>query len=90
MDNKRTEKKEATETPVSMNDQIKKIITDEINPYLAMHAGSCDFVSYEDGIVTISLQGGCSGCPSSQITLFNGITPILKEHLPEIKEVLLD
>ena len=74
----------------TMEEQIKTIITDEINPYLAMHAGSCEFVSYEDGVVTIRLQGGCSGCPSSQITLFNGITPILKEKLPEIQEVLLD
>lgn len=75
---------------MSVEDRIKQVITDEINPYLAMHAGSCDFVSYEDKIVTIQLQGGCSGCPSSQITLFNGIIPILKEKIPEIEDVLLD
>lgn len=80
---------EVTDTK-TMDDKIKEIINDDINPYLAMHAGSCEFVSYEDGIVTIRLQGGCSGCPSSQITLFNGIIPILKEKLPEIEDVLLD
>jgi NFU1 iron-sulfur cluster scaffold homolog, mitochondrial len=80
---------EVTESK-TMEEQIKQVIIDDINPYLAMHAGSCDFVSYEEGVVTIRLQGGCSGCPSSQITLFNGITPILKEKLPEIEEVLLD
>lgn len=73
-----------------MEEAIKTVIKEDINPYLEMHAGGCDFVSYEDGVVTIHLYGGCSGCPSSQITLFNGITPILKEKIPEIKEVLLD
>ena len=70
--------------------QIKQVIKEDINPYLEMHQGGCDFVSYDDGIVTIHLYGGCSGCPSSQITLFNGITPILKEKVPSVKEVLLD
>ena len=73
-----------------MEEKIKKVIADEINPYLEMHAGSCEFVSYEDSVLTIRLQGGCSGCPSSHITLFNGITPLLQEKIPEIKEVLLD
>ncbi len=43
----------------------------------------------DDGIVTLRLYGGCSGCPSSQITLFNGIVPILKEKIPEIRDVVL-
>ena len=72
-----------------MEENIKKIIEDDINPYLQMHSGSCELVEYKDGIVTIRLFGGCSGCPSSQITLFNGITPILKEKIPEIKDVIL-
>ncbi len=73
-----------------IQEKIKQVIKEDINPYLDLHQGGCEFVSYEDGIVTISLHGGCSGCPSSQITLFNGITPILKEKVPEVKEVLLD
>ena len=71
-------------------EKIKKIIEEDINPYLKMHSGSCEFVDYKDGIVTIKLSGGCSGCPSSQITLFNGIIPILKEKMPEIEDVQLD
>lgn len=72
-----------------MIDKIKKIIEEEINPYLKMHSGSCEFIDFEDNIVTIRLHGGCSGCPSSQITLFNGIIPILKEKLPDIEDVVL-
>ncbi len=72
-----------------MKEQIEEIIEAEINPQLALHSGSCELVDVEDGVVTIKLFGGCSGCPSSAITLFNGITPILKEKLPDIKDVLL-
>ncbi len=72
-----------------MIEQIKEIIESEINPQLALHAGGCELLDVDDGVVTIRLFGGCSGCPSSHITLFNGIVPILKEKFPEIKDVLL-
>lgn len=70
-------------------DQVEKVIEDEINPYLAMHQGGCELIGIEDRTVTLRLHGGCSGCPSSQITLFNGIVPILKEKFPEVEDVLL-
>ncbi|NRA64376.1 MAG: NifU family protein [Pseudobacteriovorax sp.] len=72
-----------------MQEQIKKIIDADINPMLELHAGGCELIDYEDGIVTLRLFGGCSGCPSSQITLFNGIVPILKEKIPEVVDVVL-
>jgi Fe-S cluster biogenesis protein NfuA len=72
-----------------MKEQIEKIIEEDINPYLAMHQGGCELLEYEDGVVTLRMFGGCSGCPSSQITLFNGIVPIMKEKLPEIQDVIL-
>lgn len=73
----------------SMIEKIQKIIEDDINPYLAMHAGGCELLDIEDGVVTLRMYGGCSGCPSSQITLFNGIIPILKEKAPEVVDVIL-
>lgn len=72
-----------------MIEQIKEIIEQDINPQLQLHAGGCELIDVDDGIVTLRLYGGCSGCPSSQITLFNGIVPILKEKLPEIRDVVL-
>ncbi len=72
-----------------MIEQIKEVIEKEINPQLELHSGGCELLDVEDGIVTIRLYGGCSGCPSSHITLFNGIVPILKEKFPDIKDVLL-
>ncbi len=73
-----------------MIEDIKKVIEEDVNPYLAMHSGGCELVDYVDGVVTIRLFGGCSGCPSSHITLFNGIVPILKEKIPEIQDVELE
>ncbi len=72
-----------------MIELIKKIIEEDINPQLQLHAGGCELVDVDDGIVTLKLYGGCSGCPSSQLTLFNGIVPILREKIPEIKDVVL-
>ena len=72
-----------------MEEKIKEIIENEINPQLKMHAGGCELIDYKDGVVTVRLQGGCAGCPSSQITLLNGIAPLLKQKVPEIKEVVL-
>lgn len=72
-----------------MIEQIKEIIEKDINPQLAFHSGSCELIDVEDGVVTIRLFGGCSGCPSSHITLFNGIVPIFKEKLPDVKDVVL-
>jgi len=72
-----------------MIDQIKQVIESEINPQLQLHAGGCELLDVDDGIVTLRMYGGCSGCPSSAITLFNGIVPILKEHFPDIKDVVL-
>ncbi|MCY4443986.1 MAG: NifU family protein [Proteobacteria bacterium] len=73
-----------------MIEQLQKVIEGEINPYLAMHQGGAELVDFADGIVTLKLHGGCSGCPSSQLTLFNGIVPILKEHFPDdIEDVVL-
>ncbi len=75
-----------------MKDKIEKIIEEDINPYLAMHQGGCEYIDFQEGsgILTIRMFGGCSGCPSSQLTLFNGIIPIFKEKMPEIQDILLD
>ena len=75
---------------IEMNEKIVQIIEDDINPYLAMHQGGCEFVAFNEGILTIRMFGGCSGCPSSQLTLFNGIIPLFKEKLPEVQDIVLE
>ena len=68
--------------------QIKNILEKEIQPAVAMDGGYIEFVSYENKKVYVSLQGACSGCPSSSYTLKEGIQSRLKQSIPEIEEVI--
>ena len=68
--------------------KIKEILEKDIQPAVAMDGGYIDFVSYKNGIVYLSLQGACSGCPSSTITLKQGIESRLKQFVSGIKEVV--
>lgn len=73
-----------------MSDMDKKIISileDYVKPAVEQDGGAISFESYEDGIVKLNLQGACSGCPSSMVTLKAGIENLLKRMLPEIKAV---
>jgi len=68
--------------------KIKQILDDEIRPAIAMDGGDCQLISYDEGIVTLQLQGACSTCPSSVLTLKMGIENRLREEIPEIQEVV--
>lgn len=70
---------------------IQKVVDEEINPVLDLHKGKCEIVDFFDGALTIRLLGGCVGCPSSKITLMNGVVPILTERFPDlIQGIYLD
>ena len=68
--------------------RIREILDNEIRPAVAMDGGDITFHSYEDGIVMLRLQGACSSCPSSTLTLKMGIETRLREEFPEIREVV--
>lgn len=67
--------------------QIKELIEIKVRPAVAMDGGDIIFHSFEDGIVYLVLKGSCSGCPSSTITLKNGIENMLKHYIPEVEAV---
>lgn len=67
--------------------KIKGILDEYIRPAVEMDGGAIAFHKYEDGKVTVLLQGSCSGCPSSTVTLKAGIENLLKRMLPEIHTV---
>lgn len=67
--------------------QIKELIEIKVRPAVAMDGGDITFCSFEDGIVKLVLKGSCSGCPSSTITLKNGIENMLKHYIPEVVAV---
>ena len=67
--------------------QIVEIIETRIRPSVAMDGGDIIYRGFEDGIVKLELRGACSGCPSSTITLKNGIEGMLKHFVPEVESV---
>ena len=68
--------------------QIKELLETRVRPAVAMDGGDIVFQKYEDGRVYLHMQGACSGCPSSSMTLKDGIETRLKEVIPEISEVV--
>lgn len=68
--------------------KIRQILDDEIRPAVAMDGGDITFYGYENGIVTLHLQGSCSSCPSSIMTLKMGVENRLKSLIPEVREVV--
>lgn len=67
--------------------QIKEIIEHRVRPAVANDGGDIIFHSFENGIVRLEMHGACSGCPSSTITLKNGIENMLKHYVPEVESV---
>lgn len=68
--------------------KIKDLIDTYVKPAVEMDGGNIEFKSYHEGIVTVVLQGSCSGCPSSTVTLKSGIEGMLKRMVPEVTEVV--
>lgn len=70
--------------------RIKELLENYVKPAVEMDGGAIAFKSYNDGIVSLVLQGSCSGCPSSMITLKSGIEGMMKRMIPEVKEVVAE
>jgi len=70
-----------------MRDKVEEVL-DKIRPQLVMDGGNVELVEVNDGIIKVKLTGACDGCPMATITLKMGIEKILKQEIPEIKEVV--
>ena len=68
--------------------KIIKILETKVRPAVARDGGDIKFKEFKDGIVKVQLQGSCSGCPSSTMTLKQGVQNLLCHYLPEVKEVV--
>jgi len=69
---------------------VKMVMDEEINPALASHGGGGTVSRVEGGVVFIVLEGGCRGCPGARMTMKNGVETLLRERVPEVKEVVDD
>ena len=67
--------------------QIKELLETRVRPAVAQDGGDIIFHSFEDGVVYLTMQGSCSGCPSSTATLKAGIENMLRHYIPEVQEV---
>ena len=67
--------------------QIIKVLETKIKPAVARDGGDIKFIEFKDGIVKVQLQGSCSGCPSSIITLKKGVQNLLTHYIPDVKQV---
>ena len=70
--------------------KIKELINTYVKPAVEMDGGNIEFKKYVDGDVYVTMQGSCSGCPSSTVTLKAGIEGMLKRMVPEVKEVIAE
>ena len=68
--------------------QIIKILDTKIKPAVAKDGGDIKFKEFKNGVVTVQLQGSCSGCPSSTMTLKQGVQNLLCHYIPDVKEVI--
>ena len=76
--------------PVESNatvNKINEVLDSKIRPAVARDGGDITFKSFKDGIVTVELKGSCSGCPSSIMTLKQGVQNLLCHYIPEVKSV---
>lgn len=68
--------------------KIRELIETYVKPAVEMDGGNIEFKAYDQGVVTVTMQGACSGCPSSTVTLQAGIEGMLKRMIPEVRQVV--
>ena len=73
---------------IDIEKKIIKVLDSKIRPAVARDGGDIKFKEFKDGVVTVKLQGSCSGCPSSTMTLKQGVQNLLCHYVPDVKEVI--
>ena len=79
---------ESNENLDKIEKKIVQILEQKIRPAVAKDGGDIKFKEFKDGVVKVQLQGSCSGCPSSTMTLKQDVQNLLKHYIPEVKEVI--
>ena len=83
-------KSKSSSEPIQSNeiiDKINEVLDSKIRPAVARDGGDITFKSFADGVVTVELKGSCSGCPSSIMTLKQGVQNLMCHYIPEVKSV---
>ena len=70
-----------------ISQRIEEVLNEKIRPAVAMDGGDIQLKSYKDGVVEVMLKGSCAGCPSSTVTLKQGVERMIKHYVPEVNSV---
>ncbi len=81
------QEKESSKDSNEVINKIKEVLDSKVRPAVARDGGDITFKSFKDGVVTVELKGSCSGCPSSVMTLKQGVQNLLCHYIPEVKSV---
>ena len=73
-----------------MEEKIRQILKEHVDPVLAEHFGGSSLTKYEDGVAYVKLTGACAQCPSAQETLESVVKNFVMGGVPEVKDVVLD
>ena len=74
----------STDRPERLADRVRDVLDAEINPVIAAHGGRVTLVEVDQGWVRIQLEGGCQGCSLAEVTVRQGIEPLLRARVPEV------
>lgn len=75
---------------IQMEEKIKKVLTEKVDPLLASHFGGIVLTAFENGVAYVKLTGACGTCPSAQYTVEDVVRQIVMEEIPEVEDVVLD
>ena len=81
---------ELSDDDMAISHKVIDLLENYVRPAVEQDGGNITFKSYKEGVVTVNLQGSCSGCPSATITLKSGIENLLKRMVPEVTEVVAE
>lgn len=87
---KKVEANTVSEDDTDVVKRIKELLENYVKPAVEMDGGAISYKGYDNGVVKLMMQGSCSGCPSSMITLKAGIEGMMKRMIPEVKEVVAE
>ena len=73
-----------------MEEQIRKVLEEKVDPILSEHFGGAQLTRIDDGVAYVKMTGACAGCPSAQDTLENVVKDFLMGAVPDLKDVVLD
>ena len=86
-DSKKINEKSSPNESNEIINKINEVLDTKVRPAVAKDGGDITFKSFEEGVVTVELKGSCSGCPSSVMTLKQGVQNLLCHYVPEVKSV---